>query len=64
MARKKKEHNLSLDYTTSDDGVHVFCSCGEDINLGFDCSPREAYVKSQAHIKGREAELISESWMW
>jgi hypothetical protein len=42
-------HLMNLAYTTDDDGVHLECSCGFDLNLGFDASPVQAYLAALEH---------------
>lgn len=47
-------HTLHLSYTNDDDGIHLFCSCGENIPLGGSPSVHDAQVAEQDHLDGAE----------
>lgn len=45
------KHSAKIGYTTDDDGVWLFCSCGVDIALGFDTTLENACMTFQEHIE-------------
>jgi hypothetical protein len=44
-----REHRASLAYTIHDDGLWLFCSCGAQLSLGFDCTPKDAVLALVQH---------------
>ena len=44
------DHRTHLGYSNLDDGVHLVCSCGEDLNLGWDPSPAAAVNAQRVHF--------------
>lgn len=45
-------HVAHLGYSIHDDGVHVSCACGWDVNVGFGATPQDAMTEHQAHLDG------------
>ena len=43
------DHIFTLGYTTSDDGVHLDCSCGWNKNLGFEADGVVAMAAQEQH---------------
>lgn len=43
-------HEMVLWYTTDDDGIHLRCTCGEDICLGFDPKVHEVVAANAKHL--------------
>lgn len=43
-------HRTHLGYSNLDDGVHLVCSCGEDLNLGWDPSPADVGDAERSHL--------------
>ena len=46
----RKHDTPELSYTNDDDGVHLLCSCGTNINLGFNMHPQDAVKEWKKHI--------------
>ncbi len=46
-----KEHRVTLEYNTDDDGIHIGCSCGWEKNLGFNPTPGDVADANDEHRK-------------
>lgn len=54
-------HAMRLTYTTDDDGVHIECSCGWRVVLGFEASPGAAYFAALQHAPGTSAREFADA---
>lgn len=53
------DHEMTLGYTTDDDGVHLFCAvagCGGDINLGHNAKAEDVYSAIIEHQRSIATE--------
>ena len=47
-------HDMTVEFSTVDDQIHLICSCGTDVACGFGPTPSELFDKEQQHE--REAQ--------
>lgn len=45
------EHQMTLIYFNSDDGVYLLCSCHFTRNLGFQATPADAVAAESEHLR-------------
>lgn len=56
------EHNITLAYSTDDDGIYVVCSCGWSERIGFNATPD--YALSVANQHREEVKTQDHITMW
>ena len=55
-------HDVTLTYTTDDDGVYIVCSCGYHFNLGQNAAPSEAVAAQLDHVLGSALRAAADGW--
>jgi len=50
----KKGHDADIGYTNDDDGLHIWCSCGEDIPMGHDYGLDTIIATYNKHVEEKQ----------
>ncbi len=64
---KRRDHLISIPYTSNDDGVHLFCPCGWEKNIGFGASTSDIKVAESEHLaavdssEGKEIDALRDA---
>ncbi len=56
---RERHAEITIGYTYLDDGIHLYCTCGWEINLDFNPSPEDAFFFTAEHRRTVMSEFAA-----